>query len=381
MTRLGSALVAVGSAALVAVVAWAAIDEGRAPWRAHQQRYLALAREANGTGPAVDVRARPHEVTVPALGLVDRCTTCHLGMEPGARSFDEPALFRAHSAPELLERHPLASYGCTSCHGGQGRALDRESAHDRWASGGSGAFLAPAVRCARCHPAGIGGPSVLTRGVALYFEYGCSGCHQPGRPGTGIGPDLAAIGLRGSDYLRQVVLRPDEVYPQTIMPPLRHQIGESGEAIDALVAFLHTLEPWPAEVARVERRFDSRSCTGCHRGADATSEPSGPGHRCPYLHDEARWHTCAGCHRQREDRVVTGLAVPTVGSEPEADGRTEPAASGGEGEESRESLPELFRRQLERAARPVAVGDPLGRCPHIESAASACGVCHREGER
>ena len=30
---------------------------------------------------------------------------------------------------EILQKHPVQEYGCTSCHGGQGYATDRKSAH------------------------------------------------------------------------------------------------------------------------------------------------------------------------------------------------------------------------------------------------------------
>lgn len=361
--------------AAVAALTWAGIDEGSEPWREHQRRYQDLVRREGSDAAKQALRGetiRPHEISRPEIGLVDRCTTCHLGMEPGAAAFEEIELFRAHPGT-WLESHPVDRFGCTSCHGGQGRSLDPARAHDRRHGGGPNAFTPPAVRCARCHPAGgLEGAEQVSRGVGLYFEHSCSGCHQPGRPGPGIGPDLSAIGLRGGAYLRQAVLSPDVIYPQTIMPPLRYKLPAKGPEIDALVAYLRTLEPWPVGVTgapRQPRRFDSRQCAGCHRvaGPEAMEHPMGPGHKCTYLHEQAAWLRCDRCHGAREVEVRVPSEVPAGTKAGQAPGST--------------ALAERFRSELGRAARRVEARDPSGRCPHLEEATSACGVCHREGER
>ena len=69
-------------------------------------------------------------------GLVDRCQSCHLGMDTKlvppamtltkadlglAKSHDAP--FTSHPAQELLKIHTLDRFGCSPCHGGNGRAV------------------------------------------------------------------------------------------------------------------------------------------------------------------------------------------------------------------------------------------------------------------
>lgn len=49
---------------------------------------------------------------------VDRCMTCHI---------DEDKLKAAHPSTKEL---PFDIYGCTVCHGGIGRALSEEVAHE-----------------------------------------------------------------------------------------------------------------------------------------------------------------------------------------------------------------------------------------------------------
>ena len=369
---------AVSLGVVIATLAWAAVAERTEPWRDYQQQYRDLVqREGDEVAKAAILAEtiRPHEVSLARFGAVDRCTTCHMGMEPGAKAFEDRPPFQPHPGT-WLESHPVGTFGCTSCHGGQGRALDPAVAHNRRHGGGPNAFTPASVRCSRCHPAaGLEGTRWVGRGVDLYFEHGCSGCHQPGRPGPGIGPDLSTIGLRGGAYLREVVLYPEKVYPLTIMPPMRYKIAEKGPDIDSLVTYLRTLEPWPRAENRGERRFDSRLCAGCHRVNDREMTPIGPGHKCTYLHDESDWLACGNCHGEREEPGRLPSEVPTIQSSDD-----QPAPEGGEiGGGS--SLAEGFRDELRNAAQPVEARDPAGRCPHIEEAMSACGVCHREGER
>jgi len=65
---------------------------------------------------------------------VDRCATCHLGVDrPGFEDPDAvPRSFRTH--PErawLLGAHPVERFGCTACHQGQGRSTEATTAHAR----------------------------------------------------------------------------------------------------------------------------------------------------------------------------------------------------------------------------------------------------------
>ena len=79
-------------------------------------------------------------------GLVDRCQSCHLGTDPlivpvtmtltkadlgMAKNNDAP--FTSHPDPDMMKYHPLEKFGCSPCHGGNGRALDTvEKGHGRY---------------------------------------------------------------------------------------------------------------------------------------------------------------------------------------------------------------------------------------------------------
>ncbi len=64
---------------------------------------------------------------------VDRCHTCHLGVDSGRYTAPStPRAFRTHPQRGLLfGAHPIDQYGCTACHQGQGRATS-ELAHSGW---------------------------------------------------------------------------------------------------------------------------------------------------------------------------------------------------------------------------------------------------------
>lgn len=373
MTRQGILLDAAAGVAIIVALGAATVAECGADWRAIQKRYIALAnqRSAPDQGRA-DETVRPHELVATETGAVERCTTCHLGMEPGSLSFDE-APFGAHPG-DLLETHPLARFGCTSCHGGQGRALDEDTAHDRRPGGGWSAFTPAAIRCGRCHAAaGLEGTELVKQGANVYLSEGCYGCHQPGRNGPGIGPNLASIGLRGTDYIREVVLYPDRVYPRTAMPPTRFRIGETGEKVDSLVAYLKTLEPWPRQKPRVEASFDPKNCAGCHRVDHPNEEPRGPAHRCSYLHEEARWLACKSCHAARPDADSEVAPPVNVAATPKT------AANAREPDETpaARALARTLAAQRKPDEAPAEVDDPSGACPHLVEAFSTCGICHR----
>jgi len=152
----------------------------------------------------MDVKLRQINVNPPGtqinyiggVGLVDRCQSCHVGTDPlvvpvvmtvtkadlgMAKSMDAP--FSSHPDPDLLKFHPLEKFGCSPCHGGNGRALDsEEKAHGRYEH-----WLWPLyypanynAGCQQCHASDAitEHAPVLNRAKELYREKGCIGCHK-----------------------------------------------------------------------------------------------------------------------------------------------------------------------------------------------------------
>ena len=129
-------------------------------------------------------------------GLVDRCQSCHVAMDPALvpvgmkltkadlgmeKSTDAP--FTSHPMPELLKIHDPEKFGCSPCHGGNGRAtsgvVKGHGRHKYW--------LWPLfypenyeAGCQQCHSADMvtEHAPTLNRGRQLFRDKGCIGCHR-----------------------------------------------------------------------------------------------------------------------------------------------------------------------------------------------------------
>ncbi|HEX9670652.1 MAG TPA: c-type cytochrome, partial [Thermoanaerobaculia bacterium] len=118
--------------------------------------------------------------------------------------------WRTHPAGPLKD-HPIEKFGCTSCHGGQGWAIDTEAAHGQVAhweepllgralgeayslAGDKGALLQ--MNCNVCHryDRETPGMDAINLGKKLVHEKGCRACHVINRRGGTIGPDLTWVG-------------------------------------------------------------------------------------------------------------------------------------------------------------------------------------------
>jgi len=140
--------------------------------------------------------ANPTINNVGSGGLVDRCQSCHISTEPKivppqmvltkadlgmARSTDAP--FTSHPEPDLIKLHPTDKFGCSPCHGGNGRAVSSvQKGHGRYKH-----WLWPLYYkenyesgCQTCHSADAWTPMapVLNHGKELFRLRGCIGCHK-----------------------------------------------------------------------------------------------------------------------------------------------------------------------------------------------------------
>lgn len=88
-----------------------------------------------------------------------------------------------------------------------------------------------------CAPAGA--QDAVARGERVYAAQGCYGCHQVGKAGTPIGPNLSGVGAKYSaSYLRQWLRDPQSVRPAAHMPRLEL----TAEDVESLAAFLSSLK-------------------------------------------------------------------------------------------------------------------------------------------
>jgi len=128
------AVFALAAAAFLTATVWALWSDARRPWKQYQRTFHE--RFDRGSDRRRAWRPRIEQISLPdlpaanpfrQLGRVDRCTTCHLGIDRAAgRDGEEP--YRAHPRLDLFvdedSPHPMSRFGCTVCHEGQGSATD-----------------------------------------------------------------------------------------------------------------------------------------------------------------------------------------------------------------------------------------------------------------
>jgi mono/diheme cytochrome c family protein len=294
-------------------------------WERHQTAYFEQARSlSKNPRERAELEGRvPHieQVIVSSFGdtHVDRCVTCHLASDdPRFAGFAEPLKTHPYSAAlgdvqrngHWERRHKFSDFGCTVCHGGQGRGLDNFHSHGEdefWPDPLLGYVTQPNWRkdfephlkgkeymeaaCAQCHtdPDFAGTPHV-TRGRKLFYAMNCYGCHKIDGMSEGtLGPDLTEAGKKFKiDYLWESIVEPRANLDTSFMP--NFHLGD--EDVKALVIFLKSrrgvnfaetsLDRYKAHIANVavvippgtagdkagEQLLADRACTACHKLRD-----------------------------------------------------------------------------------------------------------------
>lgn len=250
------------------------------------------------------VTARPptiRQVVATSLGeyeRVDRCQTCHQGIDRAEFINAKELVFRTHpNFEQLFRQHPLEKVGCTSCHDGQGRALNVEEAH----SGGHH-WHAPLLAknmvqssCVRCHENAplLEDAHLAAEGAALFQTKGCMSCHKV--EGSAyltvdapkLGPQLTQEkGKVEPKWLATWIKDPKKIHARTAMPEFGDKgVGIKDDEAIALAAYIWSnsadsvLSPaacrylkehqvTPVSIARGKALFDQRGCLGCHEVGD-----------------------------------------------------------------------------------------------------------------
>ncbi|MEP7116675.1 MAG: c-type cytochrome [Acidobacteriota bacterium] len=178
-------------------------------WRYYQFEFRRQVAEKFGADKAVILPHGVQQIWVADLGRADRCITCHQATSyPGFENAEQP--WRTHPV-EPLKTHPLEDYGCTSCHGGQGWAIDTAAAHGEVAhweepllsrslgeaytlAGDKNALLQ--MNCNACHryDRETKGAGAINLAKQMVNEKGCRACHVINGFGGTIGPDLTEVG-------------------------------------------------------------------------------------------------------------------------------------------------------------------------------------------
>ena len=317
------------------VTVWAVVDEAwvRRPWKEWQTQY----DQARGGRMGVAIR----QVVAPDIGVIDRCTTCHAGIDDARMTGDKvPAALRVHPRREvLLGNHPVIRYGCTSCHRGQGLALTAGTAHGEddhyWATPLLPEPFAQSS-CLGCHPGDetlVDAP-LLGKGRRLFRQLGCTGCHatadQDELPRRA--PSLMHVDskldrgwmlrwIRDPKQRRRGYRMPD-FWPGADKDPEMARRRDK-ESLAMTIYLAASSKPWPAAekapaadpslVERGQQLFDTIGCRGCHEvgveGRDALSL------RDESVQEEAAddsWAAFGGDVEEEEEAVEAPAAVSPI---------------------------------------------------------------------
>jgi len=240
---------------------------------------------------------------------VDRCITCHLGIDnPDFKDAQQP--LRAHPNLELFvskdSPHALDEFACTTCHLGRGRATGFVSAvhtprNDRQRKEWEKKYnwredrhwetpMLPVgfteASCFKCHTNQevIKGAEKLNLGLNLIERAGCYNCHtiDKYKDWPKSGPSLEHLASKTTpEWTYRWIDDPQSIRPNTWMPSFFHlsnnddpqSIARSQQEIHAIVAFLFAnSKPYDTQAPEIkgdavkgEEIVASIGCFGCHQ--------------------------------------------------------------------------------------------------------------------
>jgi cytochrome c oxidase cbb3-type subunit 3 len=310
----------------LAVLLWAAVHENfLRDWRLIQSEVRRRLPSAQADGFQLQLR----QVVSREVGATDRCVSCHVGMAPGESGIEGDRIFGRH--PDVV--HDPASYGCTVCHGGQGRATETADAHgkvEHWPE----PMLAKQylfAGCGGCHThLSVPNLTRLEKGKARFEQADCLACHKldrrggtlrPGGAGGQEGPDLSrvgAIGFKSSWYEHH--LREKK---KAASGPWRTAFAELSSAERSEIdEYLRSRVGAPGLV-EAKALFHTLGCRGCHKvrgvGGDDGPDLTAVGNKDPgqlgFAQVEGE-HTLANWlkkHFRAPATVVHGSAMPELG--------------------------------------------------------------------
>jgi mono/diheme cytochrome c family protein/predicted nucleic acid-binding Zn-ribbon protein len=220
---------------------------------------------------------------------VDRCQTCHIAINrPGFEKEAQP--FRTHPNREILfadNAHSPEKFGCTSCHEGQGAAVNSvKQAHGEVLYWETPLLRGAKVQssCVSCHlnVQPLKDAPLLAEGQRLFEQVGCTGCHliKGYEDIPKIGPSLRRVSAKvDPSWMVRWIENPHRFRPRTRMPNFEFK---EDEAV-AIASYLWSVskqegEKWlqdhpmpsglregdPSLVAQGKQLTETIGCKGCH---------------------------------------------------------------------------------------------------------------------
>ena len=258
-------------------------------WRHYQHGYLGVIRnrsEANTLRR--HFQGGIQQIWLPDLGVVDRCTSCHVGLK-------EPTLTDVAQQP--YRKHPviphnLDQFGCTVCHRGQGAATTVAEAHSSTLAWEQPILPAKYIEssCGQCHRGPLPGTPQLNLGRNLLSRSGCVHCHTVKLPdgstmkATDDPPSLSHIADKTTREWIYAWLKDPQAYAVTATMPNFKLSDADARDISAFLIANSTLVPGDSVTLSAKASSDPTAgaslygesfCASCHAVQNAAGNVVG----------------------------------------------------------------------------------------------------------
>jgi len=234
-------------------------------WRHYQQGYLKMIRNRSDA-----VTLQRHfqggiqQIWLPDLGVVDRCTSCHVGLKEASLNDVNVQPFRPHPAIP----HKLDQFGCTMCHRGQGAATTVVEAHNSTLAWEQPILPAKYIEssCGECHREPLAGAPQLNQGRQLLSRYGCVHCHTVKLPDgkivkpTDDPPSLEHIADKTTREWIYVWLKDPQAYASTATMP-NFKLSDD-DARDVSAFLMANSTPLPGDTTALSAKASSDPAAG-----------------------------------------------------------------------------------------------------------------------
>ena len=247
-------------------------------WRHYQHGYLKMIRNRSDA-----VTLQRHfqggiqQIWLPDLGVVDRCTSCHVGLKEASLADVNVQPFRPHP----VIPHKLDQFGCTVCHRGQGAATTVAEAHNSTLAWEQPILPAKYIEssCGECHRGPLPGTPQLNQGRHLLSRYGCVHCHTVKLPDgttmkpTDDPPSLSHIADKTTREWIYAWLKDPQAYATTATMPNFKLSDDDARDISAFLIANST--PLPGDTATLTAKaptdptagaslYGESFCASCH---------------------------------------------------------------------------------------------------------------------
>ena len=263
-----------------------------------------------------DVKYDVNFATVPT---VDRCISCHMGIEdPLFSNVEQP--YAAHPNLDLIgassSPHPFNEFGCASCHSGRSRGTSftstvhmpsthaqEEGWKEEYDWGKMHHWLQPMLPakysqagCFKCHTQQpfLEGAEKLQLGISLIQKNGCNACHhiESIPKDYDIGPDLTKVNEKfDKDWAFKWIKNPQSFRYDTKMPHFFNQdnnsypemIERNNAEIFAITEYLYKDKEYKVidneneflgDLENGQKLFSAIGCMGCHNINEEPTEYS-----------------------------------------------------------------------------------------------------------